>query len=481
MASPLGAATAPSIHAGPAERDLSYAWARRLYPAAGMRTQDGQPLQVVYPGRPNADRGPDFVDALLVFAAGPLRRGDVELHLHPSGWAAHGHSADPAYAGVILHVVADAGPHTHVAGAPILELDPAQWGAEPPFRRDSPGSGPVLVRQDKDGNRARRARTRGSRRNQPGEPEGPAPWRLSVPASKARLLDEMGLARLEAHAASLEGDIAAVGPQQALYEALMESLGYSKNLAPFRELARRLPLSLLRELAQGATSEADREARLAGLLFGTARLLPSQRGDTATGARRSEVSPLWDAYTRRAEEAWAWLGGMEPLDQGAWRTFRVRPENHPPRRAGAAVALVRGWSREEVGSRLRRAVQAPSSRQAARDVVGVLRIGPEGYWSRHWDFSVPRTGRTATALVGEGRAREMAASVALPYLLAFGDWAGDRALESSARAAYSALPAGPANGLARWASTRYLARRGSPVPINSQRQQGLLQLARTRL
>jgi hypothetical protein len=55
--------------------------------------------------------------------------GDVELHLHAADWYAHGHAADPAYDGVVLHVVLFPPAEQFTAGAggraiPLLALLP---------------------------------------------------------------------------------------------------------------------------------------------------------------------------------------------------------------------------------------------------------------------------------------------------------------------------------------------------------------------
>lgn len=79
-------------------------WARREFDARGARTADGRPMKIVHPGLWNHLAGPDFREA-KVEVEGELLMGDVELHLRVQDWAAHGHSNDPAYANVVLHVV----------------------------------------------------------------------------------------------------------------------------------------------------------------------------------------------------------------------------------------------------------------------------------------------------------------------------------------------------------------------------------------
>ena len=91
-----------------------------------------------------------------------------------------------------------------------------------------------------------------------------------------------------------------------------------------------------------------------------------------------------------------------PLSADSWRLFRVRPSNHPLRRiAGAAVLIVRFLEPGLVDG-LRQACKPgkPSQLTSA--------------------MAVPGEGRGA-ALVGQGRARDLAVNVVLPFLHALSD------------------------------------------------------------
>ncbi|WBL36899.1 DUF2851 family protein [Tepidiforma flava] len=109
------------------EAALASAWAAA--PAGILRLADGRALRVVFPGVPGDGSGPDFRDAILD-VEGDLVRGDVEVHLRHSGWFAHGHDRDPAYAGVALHVAGEndlplaATPHAGGRRVPLLVLGP---------------------------------------------------------------------------------------------------------------------------------------------------------------------------------------------------------------------------------------------------------------------------------------------------------------------------------------------------------------------
>ena len=91
-----------------AETDLVAVWEGQLLARRSLRTEDGRPLRVIYRGLPAAGGpGPDFRDAVVATPEGP-RRGDVELHVRASDFRRHGHHENPAYGGVVLHVVFEA-------------------------------------------------------------------------------------------------------------------------------------------------------------------------------------------------------------------------------------------------------------------------------------------------------------------------------------------------------------------------------------
>ena len=88
------------------ERALQQRWARGAWPVPILHDDQGRPLRIIHAGRWNFGPGPDFRDAQLLGVDGRAQRGDIELHLRPSGWNQHGHQHDPGYANVILHLVA---------------------------------------------------------------------------------------------------------------------------------------------------------------------------------------------------------------------------------------------------------------------------------------------------------------------------------------------------------------------------------------
>lgn len=86
------------------EELLHYAWRHKIYPLTGLTTTTGLPVEVIDPGLPNSNSGPDFFNAKLKID-GTLWVGNVEIHTRSSAWNRHGHHKDKAYDSVILHVV----------------------------------------------------------------------------------------------------------------------------------------------------------------------------------------------------------------------------------------------------------------------------------------------------------------------------------------------------------------------------------------
>jgi hypothetical protein len=87
-----------------AERVVQKIWLRRDFDATAIRLLDGRSLEIHRTGNWNLLAGPDFRGARLSIGGREVA-GDVEVHFHASDWRAHGHDLDPAYDGVVLHVV----------------------------------------------------------------------------------------------------------------------------------------------------------------------------------------------------------------------------------------------------------------------------------------------------------------------------------------------------------------------------------------
>ena len=396
--------TSRSISVG-SEHALAALWQKSPTLRHGLVTQDGRRLRVIYPGRPNHRAGPDFHDAIIANEAGELLRGDVELHLNAPDWYGHRHHEDANYNGVVLHVVlhprrsTQSRQHSGLK-APIASLGPVAVlldEATPPLLDVLPKSTPA------------------------GE------------LTLGETLDVAGDERFLGRSQGFTMDLDRQEPDEVIYAALMEALGYASNRAPFRELAKRVPfrsMGWLRHEPRGTRAMAIRAT-----LLGASGLLPSVQ--TADGAR--ELTRLWRQ-----------VAATKPMPVASWKLFRVRPANHPLQRIAGAAMLVERYI--ETG--------------LAAGLEDLSQLGARGLIER----------LAARPYVGSGRAADIAVNVVLPFLHAYGSHRLRQGVAGAALDLYRSFPALSDNEI-----TREMKRLLWPGPeavevTTARRQQGLIRL-----
>ena len=85
------------------EKLVTEAWQGLLDRGCRMKTESGEALRVIYPGKSSDGPGSDFQDAVIHVNRRTLK-GNIELHVNASDWHKHEHDRNPAYNGVVLHV-----------------------------------------------------------------------------------------------------------------------------------------------------------------------------------------------------------------------------------------------------------------------------------------------------------------------------------------------------------------------------------------
>lgn len=371
-------ARTPAANKGPPEALVQKLWSARG--TGRWATSQGQDIEVGYPGRCPGGAGPDFQGAVFSPAPGqPQRRGEVEVDVRSSGWRAHGHHRDPRYSGVGLEVVVwqdSASPPRSACGheVPVVALGPVM------------GKGPL-------GQLA------------PQEPCLGAGQRWGW-ESLASLLEAAGLDRLRQRARHVQGVISLRGTDQALYEAIMEALGYSQNRAPFLKLAQGLPFDRLRDLGVSDPGQAQElDARLYSLLLEAAGLGPP-----------------------------AVPGVARLLAPQGWTTVGVRPANHPRHRLKAAAVLLARYLGPGPAAGL-----WPHLETGAGALEQALLVAG---------------GPAQPAPLGRDRAREMIINAVLPFFLALGELQGEPQVTAAALRLYTSFPAHGDDGVTRLLATR---------------------------
>ena len=422
------------------ERHLHCVWFDPLLRPASLTTDLGHDVRVIRPGRWNLEAGPDFLDAVLEVDGHPEPlHGDVEVHIHPLDWTAHGHAGDPAYRNVIAHVTYFEGSlEPRVLPSEVLQvaLRPCMPDTDLTFESIDITAYPYA------------ATTLPSPLA-----EHVAGWN---PDEIEALLDAAGAERIRRKAECLRIRIARTTEEQALYEDVMGALGYKLNSIPFRLLASRVSMRELRTRCKQDPEQAYAIlCAVSGLLPKTAD--PAWDSDTRTFVRR-----LWDAW-------WRVQGSYDDgiLSSDIWRLARIRPHNHPLRRLAGAAGLctarlpfyeqLTAWPTNDAPDWIRNAIRYFSE------------TDPIPYWSTRLSLSAPARPKP-TALIGRGRAAAIVTNCLIPWLALKDAPAVEKRFLGHLRAEED-------NALVRHAAYQLLGPDHNPAMYrNGLRQQGLLQI-----
>ncbi len=430
----------------PSESQIIEIWRYQLLNRTELATEEGEPLEIIYPGRINDDRGADFRDAVIA-TGGKLAKGDIEVHVNSSDWRAHRHHQDAVYNRVILHVALwhnsrQATIPQSGESIPVLALQ--KYIQIPPGRRASLESHPAT-------------------------PDMPCQRVLQRPTvdNMTEFLDRAGEERFLVKAARFQADSAQMGPSQSLYQGIMGALGYSKNKSPFLELARRLPLQVLEAVSHGEISDEECLVHLQALLLGAAGLLPPQRWEMP---QRNGADDPW---AEKLERRWHSSGCIEVMSASAWRLFKVRPHNSPVRRMVAMSYLLLRYRKKGIFKELVNMIEeAPLSKGCHRLEEGLL-VATNGYWASHSDFGSEKRTDSPT-LLGKERAADIIVNVLLPFTFAWGRFVSRPELERKAFDLYHHYPRLTANSVERHMKEQLGL--GNGLVNSARRQQGLIHI-----
>jgi Protein of unknown function (DUF2851) len=451
----------------PSEHLLHLLWQRQDLLSQPLMTLGQQVLTIYRPGRWSRSSGPDFLEAKLRLGGAPIRVGAVEVHVLASDWFRHGHDRDPAYTKVLVHVVwhNDLGTQTVVdaAGREIPQLALSTVITMPLSELQG------IIEDERVTTASGGAIT---------------PCQRSLlemaPETIGRLLDMAGEERWRQKANRFALRVERRGVEQALYETLMEALGFQGNRMPFWQLARLAPLARIREAL--ATIQST-PIQVQAILYGVSGFL--QRWQT----ERGQSQPARSKYVAMLASHWEPVSALFPecLDERQWRMAGIRPANFPQRRIAAAgywlVALTQHSLLDFCFTPMRSvAVHTPREqlRQCVEELAARLQVArDEDYWSRRYVIDGLEHSRPVD-LLGRGRATTMVVDVLLPAAAALAQLGSEPIALETVRALYTCHPRLPANEVTREMLRQFFGNDHTrAVLVNSAcRQQALVQLYR---
>ena len=359
------------------ESFLHFLWRCKRFSSSSLQTTQGLPLDILNPGEWNRHSGPDFFNARIRMD-GALWAGNVELHVQASEWDAHGHSSDPAYDNVLLHVVYEEDrPVISASGKriPCLELK----GKIPPG----------LIHRYKQLEQQRS-----------GIPCGKF-WRDVPEEIRRGWLTQILEERLEQKSGAVERllDDTRQHQDEAFYRLMARNFGLQVNTEPFDALARSVPVVVPARLRSSLL-------QLEALFFGQAGLLD----------RHFE-----EEYPRLLQREYALLRhkfALSPIRASQWKFMRMRPSGFPTLRIARFAALIQ---------------KNPfplSSLMAAgslAEMEELLSVELSEYWKTHYDFGKP-TAASGMRHTGHAFIHTIILNTLVPFMYGLGKRKGDAGL-----------------------------------------------------
>lgn len=455
------------------EKHLRAVWYDGKFEHRNLKLVDGRKISIVSPGVWNSGEGPDFKDAELRIE-NQILRGDVEVHLRSSDWHQHGHSRDPKYNQVILHLVlfhnlrTESVQNREGKKVPQLELKDALSGSWETLAKTFEVEGYPYKSNALLG--------------ECGKAMG-LPGRIHLEKYDAVQLlfrlagDSRILLKGEPYQNLTKKSDLFEQLDRLLYSKIVEGLGYSQNKAAMKELAGRVSYDFMKRSIQRTSGEM-RTLRIQAILFGAAGLIPmlSSSFDDETTRFVSALSFEWNEIS----------SGIEPMKKSQWLFRGLRPHNFPTRRLAGlsyflaehmekglfltALEIVRNWEKPE------KTHEAKIFSQRFEQVQKFLFQSGWGYFGVHANFGGNKF-LHKVALIGEERSLTIWVNAILPFLVRWCRENKKDKLEEELYCFWKRIQTLSNNNISKMMLHRLLGSRGANFSVEKeQTQQGLIQL-----
>ncbi|MCD8093003.1 MAG: DUF2851 family protein [Bacteroides sp.] len=359
------------------EQLLHYVWKHKIFPLQMLQTTSGQPVEVIDPGLPNTNAGPDFFNAKLKID-GTLWVGNVEIHTQASDWLSHGHDRDRAYDTVILHVVEESNCDVHRTNGELV---------------------PQMVLPCPEAVRRRYDELRQTEIYPPC---------YSILGSLPKLtvhswLSALQVERFEQKARAISQRLERCNNhwEDVFFITLARNFGFGLNGDAFEAWANRLPF-------RAVDKHRDNLLQVEAFFLGQAGLL-------------QENLPDADEYYLKLQKEFSYLQHKfelpAPMPAEQWRFLRLRPGNFPHVRLAQLANL---YHKEQ--SLFSQVMEA----ETPEAVKKILTARASEYWEEHFNFkkSSPRQEKRT----GDGALNLIIINTVVPFLYAYGLHKADETL-----------------------------------------------------
>ena len=358
------------------EQLLQYTWMFKIFPLKELRTSDGRLIEVISPGKPNKNAGPDFTDAKIRIGT-QMWAGNVEIHDKSSDWYLHGHDKNRDYDNVILHVAKVLDTEVMKSNGqyvPQIQLDVPDYVREhyhelqktemyPACYKAIPNFTSLLIHS----------------------------WMASLQAERLEQKTEAIRHRVEL----CNGDW-----ENAYFVTLARNYGFGINGDVFEQWAYNIPLSAV-------AHHRDDLFQIEAIFMGQAGLL--ELDAIPECYQKDALNEGYFAQLRNEYQYLAHKFSMKPIDFKLWRFLRLRPQNFPHIRISQLANL---YYQQKAG--LSQLVECETIDQL-RSILG-SQVTP--YWETHYTFG--STSDRNEKHISTGSINLLMINTAIPMLFAYG-------------------------------------------------------------
>lgn len=315
------------------EEFLHFLWQYKYYKPGLFFTDQDHQMEVIHPGLPNSNAGPDFFNAKIKLDE-VIWAGNVEIHIHASDWYRHSHHQDPLYDNVVLHVVL----HND------REIVNSSGRLIPGWEMDVPGN----ILKDYQTLKSHKGWV------------ACEDFISDVPGFEMDAwIERMLIEKLEKKVTGISELLTSYRNdwQQVFFVVLSRNFGFGLNGDPFEQLARQIPWQYI-------LKNADSPVKLEALFLGQAGFL--------------EVLLHEDKYVQMLVREYRLMKhkyNLSPMSAHLWKFLRMRPGNFPTVRLVQLAALISG------NPFLFDKLLACKNLNDARNLLSVK---PSEYWHNHY-------------------------------------------------------------------------------------------------
>ncbi|WP_298780848.1 DUF2851 family protein [uncultured Polaribacter sp.] len=319
------------------EEFLYYVWQYKLFSKTNLYTVDNKEVIILKSGNHNKNSGPDFFNAHLKIDD-QIWFGNVEMHLKSSDWYLHKHEEDTKYDAVILHIVWEHDAEVFMKNNKALATLEIKGFVDRKLLLNYQKL--VLNKQS---------------------------WiscESQIKSLKQFVIDNwierLYFERLEQKSIFIKELLQQTNHdfEAVLFQLLAKNFGLKVNGDAFLQLAKSFDFSILRKVRFN-------ECQLTALFFGQAGFLDKEVKEEYTILLKKEYEYLKYKYN------------LQPLANGQFQFFRMRPNNFPTIRLAQLASLF--FLQQSLFSKL-------ISVSKKEDFYKLFSINVSDFWKTHYTF-----------------------------------------------------------------------------------------------